>query len=938
MVIKLDLKNTYGQQTEDIAKKNKYNNIQMSINVVSDIENVGEDFVQTEEIITTPDNNLSYRASALSNSSHLYSGPLSVYIGEIEYKTYTFNLDLKSEQYKPLVSAKTQLPYTFLFDGEYYKEIDDSGDKFYIGDITKTNLHRGMHQNNSNTTYNFTNNIYITVKDEEGKTEEIENNVINQFNDLVQSGFEISDNSNLYGDFISLIDYFNPKLKEWTNKGDILTISIQIPYKFIIYIPKNVNRSVTIVPFATSYNYKNYEYHECIVSSCSLVIYNDLNVEQEDRSYFDGDRPYSANSSFMFTKGTIRSITHPVEIPTDETYIYTFANEVYEAYKNGKLILNLKYPIGELYDTLNNKLVYIDGVGVARKVDGNYFDENGNIVDMTNEPKITENVPLTEDLRCIVTEGGSPMYFNQDGSVKNFIIQNSNFVYTGLLANEIKLIETSTELTDFVMVYSQPEGVTLTVKRGNQTLQSGAEVEKGDHLRIYATFDKGYRIDGGLYINGEIVNYSGGGYWDWYVTGDVVITINVEYMGNQFIYLDKDVEGLSINAYRIDSTYGGEVRDDRDHYYTLSNGEELYVGDLLNIDAEFIYPDNYEGYRSVLTVNGKDFTGTQYVNKIPPTESETKLAKIFSYRVNKGENVNVSGRIEYMGKSFTISENVMPYITVKRTSSIYITQNVDRQLNTDDMVCIGDKLTITLDSAISPSSLILSGLQQSGSSYIVTGDVSIDINISQLERKIYSSMIVMYSNLANISFVERISSNFDVPLGMLNSTTDTTQTDSAGHYKYYYTAYAGDILEITFNAATGYGITNIWAGPLNGNKTLIATSTTDNKTYTLQYTVSNTVEFKVDAKNMGKTISISNTNTNGFTLSVYRDSSEYAYSGSISNGSIVYPKDVLKISWSGGAGSSRLQTTGLDFVRNSFDGTYYTVQKNATTISITLSN
>src|SRR5699024_7811092 len=182
------------------------------------------------------------------------------------------------------------------------------------------------------------------------------------------------------------------------------------------------------------------------------------------------------------------------------------------------------YPVMKLYDIYNFPIVYIEGVGIARKINDNYYDDSGELVSMSNNPKVLYNVPLEEGYLCQIYKDGSSEYLNSDGSIKNFLIQSQSITYTGVLINELKLIESMKEITDFILKYEQPEGANVTVSKimgiGNEVnLPNNSIIYLGDTIKIALTFDSGYQSPGYLIINGERVYGN-----EWVVSGDVKIT------------------------------------------------------------------------------------------------------------------------------------------------------------------------------------------------------------------------------------------------------------------------------------------------------------------------------------------------------------------------------------------------------------------------------
>lgn len=153
MIINLDLTKTYGQQNADIAKKNKINQIDMTVNLYpergDDSSENSDDVSYGPITIDQNYDNLSEEKNAQSktkaggrtlvNDSGMrlwFDGDSDVFpscYGTIYYKTYNISLDLNSPEYEALKAQRTQIPIYFTFDGLRKKAItpEENADEFY---------------------------------------------------------------------------------------------------------------------------------------------------------------------------------------------------------------------------------------------------------------------------------------------------------------------------------------------------------------------------------------------------------------------------------------------------------------------------------------------------------------------------------------------------------------------------------------------------------------------------------------------------------------------------------------------------------------------------------------------------------------------------------------------------------------------------------------
>ena len=595
MIIRLDLEKTYGQQNEDIAKKNKYDAVNMTV-IDNYDKSYSDDITTLEEPITNTDNqNIRKNAILEEEWTHGFwawetckvKNP--TYLIEVMYKNYSISIS-KSEY--PELSQMRAIPtHKMYYDGDIYKE--KSNQSFAISSIYDFDDFKNYFDNLTlegplfseitpiTNNYTISKNMY-TITSEDGESS-IETNIIDEISDILQQGVKQTNTPNL----TDMLNYVNAKITSLKNTTDNVIFNVQCPYKIRVYQSDDCGCLDRIGWEGRYYGQVNsYNFNEYTISKLYINIYTEIQPETETRKFFSGSREYSANSSFLFTE--------------DINYPQYFAQQVYDAYNKGKLILNINYPVMKLYDIYNFPIVYIEGVGIARKINDNYYDDSGELVSMSNNPKVLYNVPLEEGYLCQIYKDGSSEYLNSDGSIKNFLIQSQSITYTGVLINELKLIESMKEITDFILKYEQPEGANVTVSKimgtGNiVNLPNNSIIYLGDTIKIALTLDSGYQSAGYLIINSERVYGN-----EWVVSGDVKITPIVFKIGYPYsLNIDSN---SNMVVYRtgshVDSASIGE----------LHNGDVVYGGDDVNIT------DSCKGYRLQITVNGFEITGADDSN------------------------------------------------------------------------------------------------------------------------------------------------------------------------------------------------------------------------------------------------------------------------------------------------------------------------------------
>lgn len=524
MIITLDLAKTYGQQNADIAKKNKINKIDISVNLQSDSEdasvsgssnqvNYGPitidqnyDNLSQEKISYSKINNngVVLFTTGIANIEGLVTGnspDFPSYYCVVYYKKYNMSLNLDDDNYSMLKNINSITPIISSFDGS--RSIVDSTENISYDLFSKTGNATAMaymtsdlivHTSLYNIPFVSSSEVMQELLNVDLKTEldnigsgtsgfaGIENwDRVNNFNDNVCSITDIvngepqTEEINIINEILSLAEkdsnklnsYINPVISSWNNNGSMLYIDILLPSSIYFFTSQNGvsnyssapftidNPTYDVVPveFTTNITYNSFSLYKYNFTQANISFVLDYNVESEERSYFNGNRDYSASDSFLFTEGVINSDTHYVTVVNEETqesarfydnsYDKTFADEVYEKYENGKLKLEITYPVSHLQTISGIDVVYSEEYGLCTNIGDEYFDENGNKIYVDADDTITTFTQIPEGTLCNIVKNGEVVYKDANGNPKYFLVQNSNLVYSGILVNELTLIESS---------------------------------------------------------------------------------------------------------------------------------------------------------------------------------------------------------------------------------------------------------------------------------------------------------------------------------------------------------------------------------------------------------------------------------------------------------------------------------------------------------------
>ena len=896
MIVKLDLEKTYGRQNEDIAKKNKINSVTIN---VAEVSEQGTENYQTFSQTISSEENSSTRIDAIWKEDWWKGDWVwqeckvknPTYLIEVLYKTYTISAS-KSE-YPTLQYMRNVPKHSIGLNGSAYIQSSDTKIRLEsVENVTdfyqyfyNLELEYPLFSSSDYTanTYDISQNEYTTPSEVEG-VEDTQTDIFSNISTFVQNGLKNTKDE----DINSILEYTNPKIIKVLNSSDIVSFVVRCPYKIKMF--RSDDCGCDDSEWITSRHYgqiKEFRYDEYSITSADIVIYSDLSFQSSEQSFFSGNRVYSAEESFLFNTETYMYYND------QNTYPNIFATDIVEKYENGKLKLNIKYPVVPLRDNLGNSLFYVEDVGLCRKVNNLYFEENGNIVNMDNEPNVSDLFLLDENTLFVIVRDGVPVYTNRDRTPKYFVAQVVNSSYNGVLINELTLIESSYTPSKYMVVYDSPNHSVVEVSSlsyDGYDIPSGAGIASGATLHIDISFDYGYGLVGNLLdINGEKTTER-----TWIVDSDVKITPEVVYLGGKKVSISKSDSGYTLTV--LASPVGGTGV-----YEEIQDGAEIFTNQHIIIKGTI-----ENGYSGALTING--------IEQEFELNSANKNTFDIDYFVEDSD-LNIVLVTENVQKTITLNADTGSTITATVKESKWNPSSVGNSLASGDTVCVGDYLQI-LFSSEEGYDFVSYGVT-SGATQIDYPDVNIfevtdnvvvetvmEQDLSEFERKLYSYRISIPTTVANIYSVNRVSSLYDVPLGNIDSVLD--EADSSG-YRYYYPVYVGDVLEITARGNTGYAVSRVSAGPLGGNKTVLKTPSTMARSYKFEYTVSDSVEFVVAGEYMGATLRIS-----GSGGTVRRSSSEYGGStSSLTSGSTIYVGDVLRVSTSS---SSVRVTNNLKFV------------------------
>lgn len=834
IVVSFELDKTYGTQNEDVAKKNKYNSVQVTQDIVVNNLEEGQqhdyiaEFSQTTDASnnTYSDNVALKYGDTTQISTNTQRTRIDNFIGQVYYKTYSVTLDLTLSQYSDLLTKTTSPIFDYQFSGTKYDEIfgdigptvedNESEWRAHINGILSQDYFglssSGYSSYLDRNLYTVENNIYR--KEVDGVTSDF--NALNECLESIQNGYDKTQDSNV----LNVYNYIKPKITSWNNNGSTITFDLQLPYMLKImqlYWAKDVRSG-----YADRYLLGNhYDYYEYTFNSFQIQFYNEYEIiGNETHTYYSGNRVYSANNSFLFSKGN-KFLNGLSRID----YAEQFASEIYNNYQNGIQTLEIKYPLGPMYDDMGNQLFYIDRVGIVRKVGDVYYDANGDIISPAENETPSKDICLEEGMKCIVTRNGRPiMKDNGNSDIQYYYIQNTNIIYNGVALNELTLAQSNTEPSDFVVMFDSPENATIRVVGSvSGELSSGARVVKGETLDIYVTANTHYGIpDNKLYVNGQEATYYLDS-WGWIVQGNTRIVANVVYLGGKYLFLDIDSDDITMAT---GLTNGMEIFTN--NYLEIAGNVASGLTPRFTIDGveQQIVPSGNYDFSKIITIGMSDV----YVSV-----KTTSLARTVTVTFDDDDAVRDLSQPFYK----IYSSEINP---ASEQSSVYNNGNV----YLEDKV---EPYAISLNTGYSISSSTITGLKDVGGHlYEVTDNI-----LASYETQLAQTTCTLYIFNGAISYnwnkymgynlyVNRIASKSGGTLGPI-----TAYSGILNGVRYVgYDVFVGDTIQFTIemlDVDTGLPViveTTVTATPESGSSIEFNNGETF-KTKTIRYDISATI-------------------------------------------------------------------------------------------------
>lgn len=621
MIFKLNIQKTYGQISEDISKKNKYNKI--TIPIYSYTKNDSSADYSEDSIINNKETGRDFALETNFIKFTWDSGLKKCYrfiVPRVKYMEKIIELDTNTDEYSALSTIQDVPQYETSWEGKYNIEkystpafsrtfYNPFGDKnatleevkqFILNNDFELNVF--PHDSKATTTQSIVNN---SGEENTISSETAEQNIFEEYDywkGKIYNGFFYAENyldsasEEVVEKYNQVSSIINQTLQEYFENfyniriTEFESIPSEHKCRFKVTVPKQVQLVSISVRNRGGYIVEDYTYIENDLDKFSITFkFGSYNSSTTERTYYTGSHEYIVDSSFVVSEGV-----NYANIPYSDYY----AGDLYENYKNGKQEISIKYPVSEKYNNKNQQIFFIDSIGLVSKISEDYYttDENGNKVlcadyeseDGTkylglikSEYNISSNVQVgLNDFCYFVDNDDKPVYVykNEDGTDSEeprlFLVKNPTLEYSGILYNNISAIDmpdgkflsiTSDEQTTVIVTRISSEKSFAPLK----TLNVNDVIWEGDVLQITRTSQTGYYNT--MTINGT--EYTDDTYT---VIDNTDIVVDSALINYSFTKVSGTIGTITRTSSPIGNGSLGE----------LSTGDILYVNDVITIQTD----------------------------------------------------------------------------------------------------------------------------------------------------------------------------------------------------------------------------------------------------------------------------------------------------------------------------------------------------------------
>lgn len=196
--------------------------------------------------------------------------------------------------------------------------------------------------------------------------------------------------------------------------------------------------------------------------------------------------------------------------------------------------------------------------------------------------------------------------------------------------------------TKYAVTIISPEGVTITVKKGNEVISSGDEIEEGSVITLSYTMDKGYSFNY-FTLNGERTDDS--------VTVNKAITIGANVTHNEYNVTVTSSDGGTVTASKTKAYYGEKITltaTPSDAYYTFS---QYIINSTAQTDDYFYMPEGNVTVKGTFTYIGKFNAVSGSVSESGSSFTSTAEKTLALKRFDSFSQGTLSAQISLNGKS-----------------------------------------------------------------------------------------------------------------------------------------------------------------------------------------------------------------------------------------------------------------------------------------------